>query len=239
MGHLKRFAAPRHFRIPVKAAKFTIKPSPGPHPAEECIPLAILLRDHLKYAETMAEAKKIIKERKVLVDWRVITDHKFPVGLMDVISIPEAGEHFRIVSIYRKGLSLIKIQEDEAKLKIGKIIRKMHVNNAHLQITLHDGNNFRFKEVGVDVLSYKTGDSLLISFPEKNIIKHLKLSEGNYALVIKGPEEGKHGKIIEIKRDVTYPAKPTVTLDTKDGKVTTLLSYIMVVGEGIPMVTLP
>ncbi|MCS7136225.1 MAG: 30S ribosomal protein S4e [Nitrososphaerota archaeon] len=238
MGHLKRFAAPRHFRVPVKAAKFTVKPSPGPHPAEGCIPLGILLRDHLKYAESMTEAKKIIKERKILVDWRVITDHKFPVGLMDVVSIPETGEHFRIVPKYRKGLALIKIEEDESKLKIGKIIRKMYVNNGHLQLTLHDGNNFRFKEVGTEVLSYKTGDSLVLSFPEKNIIKHLKLSEGNYALVIKGPEEGRHGKIIEIKKDVNYPAKPTVTLDVKDGKVTTLLSYIMVVGEGVPMVTL-
>jgi small subunit ribosomal protein S4e len=238
MSHLKRYAAPRHFRIPVKAAKFAVKPSPGPHPAKECIPLGILLRDHLKYAETMVEARKIIKERKVLVDWRVITDHKFPVGLMDVVSIPEAGEHFRIIPTYRKGLGLIKIQEDEATLKIGKIIRKMHVNGGHLQLTLHDGNNFRFKEVGADVLSYKTGDSLVISLPERKIVKHLKLSEGNYALVIKGPEEGKHGRIIEIKKDVTYPAKPMVTLDVKDGKVTTLLSYIMVVGEDAPMVSL-
>ncbi len=238
MGHLKRFAAPRHFRIPVKAAKFTVKPSPGPHPAEECIPLAILLRDHLKYAETMTEAKKIIKERKILVDWRVITNHKFPVGLMDVVSIPETGEYFRVVPIYRKGLGLIKIQEEEAKLKIGKIIRKMYVNYGHLQITLHNGNNFRFKEVGANILSYKTGDSLLISLPEKNIIKHLKLSEGSYALVIKGLEEGKHGKIIEIKKDVPYPTKPMVTLEVKNEKVTTILPYIMVVGENVPMVTL-
>lgn len=238
MGHLKRFAAPRHFRVPVKAAKFTVKPSPGPHPAEQCIPLGILLRDHLKYAETMAEAKKIIEERKILVDWRVVTDHKFPVGIMDVVSIPETNEHFRIIPIYRKGLGLIKIQEDEARFKIGKIIRKMHVNNGHLQITLHDGNNFRFKEVGPNILSYKTGDSLLVSFPEKNILKHLKLSEDNYALVIKGPEEGRHGKIIEVKKDVAYPAKPIVTLDVEGGKVTTLLSYIMVVGEDKPMVTL-
>lgn len=238
MGHLKRLAAPRHFDVPRKAAKFVIKPSPGPHPIEGCIPLGVLLRDHIKYAETMLEAKKIVKERKVLVDWRVVTDHKFPVGLMDIVSIPEMDEHFRILPVYRKGLSLIKIQGDEARLKICKIIRKMHVNGGHLQITLHDGNNFRFKEVGAEVLSYKTGDSLLISFPEKSIIKHLKLSEGNYALVIKGPEEGRHGKIVEIRRDVAYPSKPTVTLETGNGKVTTLLSYIMVVGEDAPMVTL-
>ena len=238
MGHLKRYAAPRHFRVPVKAAKFTVKPSPGPHPADECIPLGILLRDHLKYAETMDEAKKIIKERKILVDWRAITDHKFPVGLMDVISIPETGEHFRVIPTYRKGLSLTKIQEDEANFKIGKIIRKMHVNGGHLQLTLHDGSNFRFKEVGADVLSYKTGDSLVVSLPERKIVKYLKLSEGNYALVIKGPEGGKHGKIIEIKKDVAYPNKPTATLDTKDGKVTTLLSYVMAVGEDAPMVSL-
>lgn len=238
MGHLKRHAAPEHFDISVKAATFTVKPSPGPHPIERCIPLLILIRDHLKYAETAAEAKKIIKERKVLVDWRVVTDHKFPIGLMDVVSLPETGEHFRILPVYRRGLTAIKINEDDARLKVCRIIRKLHVNEGHLQITLHDGRNIRYKQVTPEVLSYKVGDSLIISFPEKVTQGHLKLAEENYGLIFDGEKQGLHGRIVKVDRDVIYPSKPTVTLQVNSEKVTTLLKYVIVVGEDRPVVML-
>lgn len=235
MGHLKRYAAPPHFSVPAKVAKFVIRPSLGPHPVERSIPLGILIRDHLKCAETAAEAKKIIKERKVLVDWRVVTDYKFPIGLMDVVSIPETGEHFRIVPLYRKGLTAIRIDENDARLKVCRIIRRLHTNYGHLQITLHDGRSIRFKQVTPDVLSYKTGDSFIISFPEKTI-QYLKLEENNYGLIFDGEKQGLHGKIIRIDRELIYPSKPTVTLQVDGKEVTTLLDYVIVVGENKPVV---
>ncbi|MCD6236163.1 MAG: 30S ribosomal protein S4e [Thaumarchaeota archaeon] len=239
MGHLKRLAAPPYLKISAKEAVFTVNPSPGPHPKYECIPLLLIVRDYLKYAERAEEAKKIIRNGKILVDGRPIKDYKFPVGLMDVVSIPDTGENYRILPVYRKGLDLIEIPSEESGFKLGKIIRRMHVPGGHLQVTLHDGRNIRFKELTDEVKEYKTKDTLKISVPSQTILGHLKLEEQKYGLLVKGPKQGLHGRIIEIRRDVVYPAKPLVKLATNRGDVTSILDYVMVVGEEEPWVKLP
>jgi len=239
MGHLKRLAAPPHLKISVKEAVFTVCPSPGPHPKYECIPLLLIVRDYLRYAEFAEEAKKIIKSGKILVDGRPVKDYKFPVGLMDVVSIPETGENFRVLPIYRRGLDLIEIPKEESGFKLGRIIRKMHVDGGHLQLTLHDGRNIRFKEVTDEVRRYQTGDTLKIAVPSQTILGYLRLEEGKYGLLIKGPKQGLHGRIVEVRRDVIYPAKPLAKLSTSHGEVISILDYVMVVGEGEPWLKLP
>lgn len=239
MGHTKRLAAPQHLKISVKEAKFTVTPRPGPHSKEESIPLLLIVREYLGYAERGEEAKKIIRMGKIWIDGRSVKDYKFPVGLMDVISIPETGENYRVLPVYGKGLRLIEIPEGESGFKLGKIVRKLHVKGGHLQITLHDGRNIRFKELSGEVMSYNTKDTLKISVPSQTILGYLRLEEGCYGLLVKGPKQGLHGKILEIRRDTAYPAKPIVKLSTKVGEVTSLLSYVMVVGEEEPWVKLP
>ena len=65
--HLKRHAAPTSWKIRRKKFTWAIKPSPGPHPKERSIPLAVLLRDILGIAENAREAKKIVKAGKIAV----------------------------------------------------------------------------------------------------------------------------------------------------------------------------
>ncbi|MEM4788723.1 MAG: S4 domain-containing protein, partial [Ignisphaera sp.] len=96
-SHLKRLAAPAFWPILRKEYKWITKPSPGPHLLERCIPLLVLIRDVLKLAENAREAKKIIFDGEVLIDGRVRRDFKFPVGLMDVVSIPKINMYIRIV----------------------------------------------------------------------------------------------------------------------------------------------
>ena len=239
MGHVKRLAAPPHLKISVKESVFTVCPSPGSHPKYECIPLLLIVRDYLRYAARAEEARKIIGAGKILVDGRPVKDYKFPVGLMDVVSIPETGENYRVLPIYRRGLDLVEIPREESGFKLGRIIRKMHVPGGHLQITLHDGRNIRFKEVTEEVRQYNTRDTVKISVPSQVILGYLRLEEGKYGLLIKGPKQGLHGEIIEIRREVTYPAKPIVRLKSSIGKISSLLDYVMVVGEEEPWIKLP
>jgi small subunit ribosomal protein S4e len=239
MGHLKRLAAPPHLKISVKESVFTVCPSPGPHPKYECVPLLLIVRDYLRYAERSEEARKIIGAGKIFVDGRPVKDYKFPVGLMDVVSIPETGENYRVLPIYRHGLDLVEISREESGFKLGRIIRKMHVPGGHLQITLHDGRNIRFKDVTEETRQYNTRDTVKISIPSQVILGYLRLEEGKYGLLIKGPKQGLHGEIIEIRREVTYPAKPIVRLKSSIGEVSSLLDYVMVVGEEEPWIKLP
>lgn len=240
MVHLKRLAAPPHLDIEVKEHVFTVAPSPGPHPKTECIPLLLILREYLGYAERAEEAKKVIKGGKILVDGRPVKDYKFPVGLMDVVSIPETGENYRVLPVYRKGLRLIEASSEESGIKLGRVVRKMHVSGASLQITLHDGRNIIFKEVTEEVRKIRTRDTLKISVPSQTVLDHIELQEGCYGLIIRGPKQGLHGKIAGIIRGAPYPSKPTVKLsETKIGEVSTMLDYVMVVGRDRPEVALP
>ncbi|TLZ94355.1 MAG: 30S ribosomal protein S4e, partial [Methanobacteriota archaeon] len=83
--HLKRLSAPRSWSTPRKTDFWIVRPSPGPHAIGESVPLGSILRDMLKLCDSAREARHILNNRGVLIDGRVVTDPKFPVGLMDVL----------------------------------------------------------------------------------------------------------------------------------------------------------
>jgi len=79
--HLKALAAPAFWPILRKEYKWTVKPSPGPHPIERSIPLLIIVRDILKYAKTGREARRLIAEGHFKVDGRVRRNYKYLLDL--------------------------------------------------------------------------------------------------------------------------------------------------------------
>jgi small subunit ribosomal protein S4e len=90
------------------------KPAAGPHKSRECLPLVILLRNRLNYALTAREVKIILMERKVKVDGKVRVEPRFPCGFMDVVSIPETNEHFRLLYNVKGRFHILRIKDDEA-----------------------------------------------------------------------------------------------------------------------------
>lgn len=192
----------------------------------------------LNYAENAREAKKIIKEGKIMVDGRVIKDHKFPVGLMDVVHIPLVSEYYRMVPVKGRGLRLVSIDEEEANFKLGMVVKKMHVNGGDIQLTLHDGRNIRFKKDSEEALSYKTHDTLKITIPDQVVLERLEMREGMYGLIVQGTKQGSHGIIEKIDLGPGYPSKPTVTILTDGERVVTLRDYAMVIGDDRPWVKL-
>ena len=117
---LKRKPAPRFWPIQRKEFLWVVKPSAGPHSLENSLPLAVILRDILGVARTRKEAKTIVAQGKVHVDGKVRRRDNFPVGLMDVISIPEVNTTFRVVPSY-KGLVLHPIDKEETSFKLCRI----------------------------------------------------------------------------------------------------------------------
>ncbi|HDD45885.1 MAG TPA: 30S ribosomal protein S4e, partial [Candidatus Aenigmarchaeota archaeon] len=95
--YLKRYLIPKYWRVAKKAYKWAVRPSPGPHPIDRCIPLLVLVRDVLGIAENAKEAKKIIKKGELMIDGVIRKDHRFPVGLMDVVAIPKMKMYYRVV----------------------------------------------------------------------------------------------------------------------------------------------
>lgn len=243
--YLKRLAAPRVFPIQRKRShgKYTVRPSPGPHPMDRSVPIAIILRDVLGYAKTLREVRRILTQRVVYVDGRVVTNYKFPVGIMDVLYIKRVEKFWRILPVRRK-LLLHEITPEEAKMKIVRIIGKRYVKNGWIQLNLEDGRNILFK-VNSDeerrkmLERYKTWDSLKISVPEQRILDHFKLEEGVYGLLIGGTHAGSHGTIVKISRQLMRKYD-TVTIKTPlGGTLSTSLQYVLVIGREKPEISLP
>jgi small subunit ribosomal protein S4e len=169
MTHLKRYAAPLTYPIARKIKKFATTIKGGGHKHEEAIPLRVVLRDMLGYAKTIKESKKIVSSGKVLVDQVVRKDDRFGVGLMGVVSIPDAKKHFRIVP-KGKRFVLVEIPEKEAKIKLCRIENKTVVKGGNIQLNLHDGRNILIKVKNPEKPEedvYKTKDSLIISLPDQ------------------------------------------------------------------------
>lgn len=230
MAKLKRLLAPRFWQIPKKTFKWTVSPRPGPHKKFECIPLLIIVRDILKLAETGKEAKRIIKSGEILVDGKKRKDHAFPVGLMDVISIPKVKGFYRVLP-FKNGLKLVEIPEEEANKKICRINGKTILKDKKIQLNLHDGRSLL-----VERDEYKTGDSILIELPSQKILEHLKLEEGNVGLVLKGKNAGKIGrikKIAERKRMVEY-AKVICEIENKNVEIRK--EHLFVIGKDKPII---
>ena len=199
--HLKRKPAPKFWPIHRKEAVWTVKPKPGPHPLSRCIPLVLVVRDMLRFAKTRKEAKTVISQGKIIVNGKIQREELFPVGLMDVISIPETEKTYRVLPS-EKGLILHPIETDEAEFKLCRIEDKNIVRSGHVQLNLHDGTNILIrvndpKKPEEDV--YQTLDTLKLSIPDQEILGRMKLAVGAPAIIIGGKNVGRYGKITAIE----------------------------------------
>jgi small subunit ribosomal protein S4e len=222
--HTKRVASPVFWRAGRKNFRWITSPAPGPHSAARSIPLQVLLRDVLKLAHTGREARAIIREGKVLVDGTVRKDHKFPVGLMDVVSLPDLQKHYRAVP-HESGLSIIEIPAGEASLKPVRVESKQAVRGGNVQATAHDGQNFLGLKASV-------GDTLLLKGGK--VDKQFKMKPGALCLVVRGKQAGRMGHLVE--GDGSPGKKGLARLKGNRKGFDAPFSYIMVIGDKKPVV---
>ena len=240
---LKRKPAPRLWPIHRKEFVWIVKPTPGPHSLESCLPLTIILRDILGVAKTRKEAKIIASQGKVYVDGRVRREDKFPVGLMDVVSLPEANKYFRILPSH-KGLILHPITKEEASFKLCRIENKTTVKNGHIQLNFHDGSNVLVKVADPknpqgDV--YSVFDTVQLSLPDREILGHIKMKKNDFVMITGGKNVGKYGKIVGIEEAKGKKRKDAIVTveDEKGNRYQTILNFVFAIGETRPLISLP
>ena len=225
-NHLKRHFAPKTWGIKRKGIKFITNSRPGTHKKNISLPLNIILRDILDYADCNREARFILGTRDVTVDGLRRRDYRFPLGLFDVLSLNDINEHFRVILDKKGKIDLIKISNKEKSLKLCKIIgKKMFKGN--LQLNLYDGKNIFVKED-----NYKIGDSVLLTPGKKNEIKE-KISLDKNALVYltRGVYIGQIGKVQDIIGNrILYKIGSQV--------VETLKEDVMPIGKDKPLITI-
>lgn len=240
---LKRKPAPRFWPIHRKEVVWVVKPSPGPHPIQNCMPLAMILRDILGFAKTRKEAKTIVSQGKIYIDARVRREDDYPIGLMDIISMPDVDKNFRILPS-KKGLILHPISKEEAGYKLCRIENKTVVKKGHVQLNLHDGSNMLVRVAdpkNPQEDTYKTLDTIKISLPEKQILEHVEMKESDFTVIVGGKNIGKYGKIVEIERTEGKKCKNFLATieDEKGEHYQTILDFVFAIGETQPLISIP
>jgi len=241
--HLKRKPAPRVWALERKKYTWIVKPSPGPHPIVQCLPLTLILRDFLKLAKTAKEAKTIVAQGKVQVDGKVRRDVAYPVGAMDVVTIPETGHSYRVLPS-QKGLVLHPVEKEEAAFKLCRIEDKTTVENGHVQLNLHDGTSMLVRVVDPKNPSedtYRTLDTLRINLPTREVLGYMKLGKGVPVILLGGKNVGKHGKVVELEERAGQKRRTQlVTVEDKQGnRFQTTADLAFVVGDAEPSISLP
>jgi len=232
--HLKRLAAPSHWMLDKLTGRYAPRPSAGPHKLRECVPIVIFLRNRLKYALTYHEVKMILKQRQVLVDGKVRSDLTFPTGLMDVVSIPKTGEHFRLLFDVKGRYTVHKIKAAEAKYKLGKVTRTQIGPKGVPYIVTHDGRTIRYPDPHV-----KVNDTVKIDLETGRMTEYVKLDTGVLVLCTGGRNMGRVGTLVHREKHMGTVDIVHVK-DSIGHQFATRLTNVFVIGSGKkPLVTLP
>ncbi|MBO3800274.1 MAG: 30S ribosomal protein S4e [Candidatus Brockarchaeota archaeon] len=229
---LKRYAAPTPMQVvSVKEKKFITRPEPGPHRLKLSLPLQVVVRDLLKIAETGREARNIIKRSLILVDGVVRTSHKFPVGLMDVVSIRELDKHYRMLVDSKGRLTPVESSIEESSMKICRINKK-YLYRGKIMLATEDGRTFETYDNSLNV-----GGSLLVKIPEGTVVDKAPLAQGYVAYVFSGKHAGSIGVVKSISES-SLLRDSTVKIAINSREVNTIRDYVMVVGREKPWLRL-
>ena len=225
--HLKRLVAPRSWKIKRKGITFVTRPKPGMHSKKNSTSINIVLRDMLGYTKTTRDIKMVIADKGILVDKKQIKDHRFSVGVMDIIEMPKINKCFRILLNKNGDLYPVEIKGDETKIKLCKIVGKTVIKKGKIQLNFNDGRN-----VIIDKNNYRTGDTLVVQLPEQKIKEHLKLEKDAFVYLSGGKYKGESGIIEEIKNS-------KIKVKSKHGEsFQTSKKFAFVVGKEKSIITL-
>lgn len=233
-NHLKRLAAPKHWMLDKMGGVYAPRPNAGGHKMRESLPLVLILRNRLKYALTAKEADLIVKQRFVKVDGKVRTDFHYPAGFMDVVSIPQTNDNFRLLYDTKGRFVLHPVTAKEANYKLCKVVAKGVQRKAIPYIRTHDGRRIRYADPNA-----KLGDTVKVDVTTGKILANYSFKIGALAMITGGHNQGRVGQIVQ--RD-EHPGSFEIihVRDVTGATFTTRSGNVFVIGEGATSeVTLP
>ncbi|MBN3037472.1 MAG: 30S ribosomal protein S4e [Candidatus Diapherotrites archaeon] len=221
---LKRLPAPKTMHVLRKEHKFTVKASSGPHAIRNSVPMATVLRELTGMADNLHEVKRILQDGKVLIDGKIVKDYAFPIGFMDVVSIPNVDKYYRAVYDRKGRLKLTEINRQNAGFKLCKIRNKTVIGGGRIQLNLHDGKNILMEKN-----KYNVGDVLKIEVPSLNVLDSYSLAKGSVAYVTGGKHAGETGRIEDLVPG-TMARRPLAVIKSGEEQFETQKDYVFVLG---------
>ena len=228
--HLKRIHAPKSWMLSKVGGIWAMKPSQGPHKLRECIPLNLLLRTKLGLARNGTEAKLIVKakEGNISIDGKVRTDHKYPVGIMDIVTVNKIGANYRVNFDVKGRWRLVKISKEEAKYKLCKVTKRMMGPKKIPFITTSDGRTLRYPNPNI-----KEHDTIKLNLENNEIVDFYKYKIGAHVLIVGGNNIGRAGVIEKIEK---HPGSYEIVYikDMAGKEFSTRLTNIFITGDSRP-----
>lgn len=213
---------------------FAPRPSPGPHKLRQCIPIAIILRERLKYALTNKECMQICMERCVKVDGKVRTDHNYPTGIMDVVQLDKSGDIFRIMLDTKGRFVCHRIKKDEADYKLCRV-NKVYIGQNKVPVAVtHDGRTIRYPDPDT-----KVNDTIKVNLETGKMTSIIKFEVGALVLLTGGRNAGRVGTLMHIEKHEGSFSVVTIK-DAKGHVFATRMQNVFSIGTGsTPQVSLP
>ena len=138
---------------------------------------------------------------------------------MDIISIPDLNENFRLFYNTKGKFVLLPIDDAEKDLKLIKIVRKNIMKGGKIQIGTLDGSSLI-----VDKKDYNNGDSLIVSITSGKIQEHLVLKKGARIFIAGGKKKGTIGTLEDFKEN-------NIIVKSHEGEFETAKRYAFVIGK--------
>jgi small subunit ribosomal protein S4e len=208
--------------------KYASRPSQGPHKRRECIPLSILLRNRLRYALCGKDVFSIVRDKEgmIKIDNRIRRDPRFPLGIMDVLSIEKTGEHFRILYDVKGRYQAHKIDAKEAQFKLCKVLRKSMGPNKIPYIVTHDGRTIRYPHPEI-----KKYDTIKLNLETGEVDGLIKFENGASVLTVGGNNIGRVGTLQHVEK---HPGSFDIAhiKDANGHAFATRVGNIFSIGEG-------
>lgn len=223
--HCKRLAASKSWGLDKNGGTFAVRMLPGAHNRKMCIPLKYILTRLLKIATSGKELWYILSNEMVLVNGKVATVRKAPVGLFDVVSLVKTNEHYRVLFNTKKKFTVKKITADEAKFRLTKVMKKDVDSEKVPYVRTLDGFNFPYVSLDISV-----NDTVKVDLGTNKIVESIKFEVDKIGFVFNGRNKGRIGVItrMETKSD----NKVYVHLTDANNKEFTALDFtIMVIGD--------
>jgi len=153
---------------------------------------------------------------------------------MDVVSIKETGEHFRMLYDTKGRFTVVKIDAKEASFKLCKVHQKKLGKNKVPYIVTHDGSTIRYPHPDI-----KVNDSIKLNLETGEVDGVVKYENGASVFIQGGNNIGRVGVLQHVEH---HPGSYEIAniKDSRGHIFATRLSNVFCIGEGKnPMISLP
>lgn len=173
------------------------------------------------------------KEAGFKIDNKVRRDSKFPVGVMDVLSVVKTNEHYRMLYDVKGRFTLVSIKENESKYKLLKVKRKAVGPNKIPYIVTHDSRTIRFPHPEIC-----ESDTVKYDLEKGQIVSWIKNESGKLCYITGGNNIGRVGQLMHVEKHLG--SFDIAHIRDANGKTfATRTGNVFIIGDKKPTITLP